>query len=600
MALERWALGEKKPGVPADTWNAFVKHVEGHKTNQPQEAASTPYVPFRVKASIDMPRLAVVGLERPVPNPIGGAVTAFATVETTVTSGSITLIDVELVNNNLDPAPALPTSITHPGDGDEYTAGETVALSYDGSAWSLILSGQRGGHLKPPMMLGVPTQEKHAAAFAILQQPARAGTIVNAVASGVTWARITVTDESHTHAAPPANAVDEEEPVLTLQSGTSGAKVLWKEPGLGERFGLVLLGGSGGGSGGELPVFVYDDVKGATVSGSGVTLGAALRYLPAKVVDGLYVPDLDAEFGEARIWSRKSITLKDLLTSSCGCGGASAPTGIRITPGMGADGNDRVYDDDANGGQVGPVGDGLALDATVEITFVGSSATVGPITGTNNGDGTWSCPLTNISTCGRGFIAVQATDGATVDALVLAYAGDDSPTELAYFTGRPPRPDLTTASDTGSSPTDNITAEDSPVFDVAHGGVCPVDNGGPTPILFIDGENEDEGTTTSYDPVGPPPINVVELTVGSTLEARRHRAQTGLVWNDSTADFYGPPSLPLDFVVDPDSDDAEAPPPVLVCLGWINPVASLGETFATIDGCPWEVTDEDELAKLEA
>lgn len=246
MALEQWARGERKAGVPADTWNALVQHVEGHKTNQPQEAASTPYVPFRVKASIDMPRLAVVGLERPVPNPIGGAVTAFATVASTVTEGSITLVDGELVNNNVDPPPAVPTSIAHPGDGDEYTAGETVALSYDGSAWSLILSGQRGGHLKAPMMLGVPAQAKHAAAFAILQQHARAGTIVNAIASGVTWVRVTVTDESHTHAAPPANAADEETPVLSLQSGTSGVKLLWKEPGLGERYALVLLGGGGG------------------------------------------------------------------------------------------------------------------------------------------------------------------------------------------------------------------------------------------------------------------------------------------------------------------------------------------------------------------
>ncbi len=60
---------------------------------------------------------------------------------------------------------------------------------------------------------------------------------------GPTWCTVEVTDEAHTHAAP----TDGENTKLT--SGSSGAKIYWKESGTGTKKAVVILGGGGDGGG---------------------------------------------------------------------------------------------------------------------------------------------------------------------------------------------------------------------------------------------------------------------------------------------------------------------------------------------------------------
>lgn len=596
---EKWRPGERKSGVPTGTWNAFSDHLAADRVTQTQEADRTPFVPFKVKALVDTPRLGVVGLERPVPNPLGGYVTAIAKSVSGASGGTVSVTDVELVNNNLDPAPTLPTGVPHPGGGVVFVAGETVALHYDADSetWSFITSGQRGGHLKPPMMLGVPCQAKHATAFAILQDPARAGTIVNAIAAGVTWAKINVTNESHTHAKPPANAVDADPPVVILQSGASGARILWVEPGIGERWGLVLLGGVGGGGGSLSRVMVYSDLKGGVADTDGkISLGDDVLCLPVVLDGSQWKADLDAEFITAKVWSLGSLAID---ATGCGCDEATTvPTGVRLTPGMGADGNDRVYDGDADGGLVAPSGSGVAPAASVTVSFTDGTTTIGPVACTNNGDGTFDCPSTDIGTLDKGPVAVSATDGATTDTLMIVYSADDTPTEIGHFTGRPPTPDMTAATDLGASDSDNVTSDTTPDFACAHGGVSPIDLGGPTPRFYTKGVNVASGTASSYTTT-PPVVSSVILTPASPLDAGPQRGQLILHWTDSAEDYWSPPSLPLDFDIDSGATEESEPAKKYARLGWLTYDAEADLYFVTVDKCRYERSDG-ENTKLEA
>ncbi len=85
-----------------------------------------------------------------------------------------------------------------------------------------------------------PDAMTHASRFAILQDPAFAEDIVQAVTSGLTQVRIDITDEDHDH----AEVRDGDS--TQLRSSTSGpCVILWKESGTGTKWALVRIDQAG-------------------------------------------------------------------------------------------------------------------------------------------------------------------------------------------------------------------------------------------------------------------------------------------------------------------------------------------------------------------
>ena len=84
----------------------------------------------------------------------------------------------------------------------------------------------------------VPTLPEHSGRFAILHEPVAAGEIAHrACVSGVTVARVNVTNERHRHADIANGTCD------YLQScDAGGAIILWKEPGTGVKWAIVRIG----------------------------------------------------------------------------------------------------------------------------------------------------------------------------------------------------------------------------------------------------------------------------------------------------------------------------------------------------------------------
>lgn len=79
--------------------------------------------------------------------------------------------------------------------------------------------------------------------LAITQEPIPASGVGRVVVMGLSYARVYITDASHTHATAISADVDK------LVSGTSGpAQIVYKPSGTGVKFALVRLGGGGGGA----------------------------------------------------------------------------------------------------------------------------------------------------------------------------------------------------------------------------------------------------------------------------------------------------------------------------------------------------------------
>jgi hypothetical protein len=74
--------------------------------------------------------------------------------------------------------------------------------------------------------------------FVVVQGHLAAGEAREAVLVGPCWAKVDVTDEAHTQ----ATSIDGD--AEKLASATSGAKILWKEAGTGEKWAVVFLGAS--------------------------------------------------------------------------------------------------------------------------------------------------------------------------------------------------------------------------------------------------------------------------------------------------------------------------------------------------------------------
>lgn len=75
--------------------------------------------------------------------------------------------------------------------------------------------------------------------FAVLQCSIDQGEVTPAIISGPTWARVNVIDEADTVCGPIADDTSK------LKSGIGNTPIIWKEDGTGEKWAMVLLGGTG-------------------------------------------------------------------------------------------------------------------------------------------------------------------------------------------------------------------------------------------------------------------------------------------------------------------------------------------------------------------
>ena len=110
-----------------------------------------------------------------------------------------------------------------------------------------------------PILRGdTPTASTDPGNFCVLLAPAKDDVIVPACISGVCVAKVNVNDESDTTCGVSTTTV--------LQSGESGAQILWKESGTGVKWAVIRVGGEGGG---------FDRIQGtltAATTGSDFTI----------------------------------------------------------------------------------------------------------------------------------------------------------------------------------------------------------------------------------------------------------------------------------------------------------------------------------------
>lgn len=573
MALERWLPGENKSAIPTASWNAFCDAAElfaGLRRGGTVDVASQT---VKVRLDRNTPYLHAVGLERPSPDPLGGLVTATAEVASATSDQDVQVTDAEVTNRGSGTTPSSPTVASQPG-GQSYEAGESVALLYDeaSSSWSIFGSGQRGGQRRREIILSSTfPQERHASSFAIVQRGGRTGDIVQGVLSGATWAALDVQAESDQFAAPVANAADADLPITTLATGSEGARILWKEPGLGLRYGIVLLGGGSGGGSSSLYVLVCEDLPGYSWDGLEATPGA-VKCLPINVEAGSFSIDHEADWIEAIPREGVAISLGD---TGCGCngdGGSEAPAGklsITTIPGR------------VTSGSITIGGAGVANDSTVTVSISDGTTTKTAASVAVNSDGTWLADPIDPSAATAltdGVLKVTAQE-TTIDSVAQAAVSHG----LVYFAtstnstvpGKPSPPDLVDASDTGTSNTDNRTADDTPTFLTTYpAGEPAADPTGPEPWIVIDGV---VAATGAFDAMFD---GSEELTVGQ-LANGHHVAQFVLVRQDPSATpatIHGTISDSLYFVVDPSADEDPVP-------SESTPVGRTG-TVTTINGTP--------------
>lgn len=452
MAIERWGPGETKPAIPTSTWNAFADAAELQENGDPSKQEPMASLPIQVVPQFVVPSLHCVGVGRPSPNPLGGLITATATVngDSAEGAGSLPVENVEITNVSGDATPSAPTVVGRRNAGDRVD-GESVALVYDllAATWSEVATGQWGNHLRRIRFLGVPAKAEHSNAFAIVQKKTVVGSVTQAIVSGITWAALDVQSEADLFAAPPVNADDviEDDVVSRMVTGGAGARVLWREPGLGFRYGLVLLGGgTGGGGGGTSLAYVYDDF------GEDIADVRCYRRV-LNTETSQYEPDTSQ-----LITARPGLSISlALATGSCCDDGAF----VEETEDDGMTVNDPLAPSAVEASTIDLAGEGVASDSTLAILMTDSSASEVTDAAVVTQSGLWSKTVT-ISSLANGPVIVRLIE-TTAGSLALR-------PRYRVFTKRASKPantvfetptvklNLIPEDDTGVSSTDNITS----------------------------------------------------------------------------------------------------------------------------------------------
>lgn len=369
--------------------------------------------------------------------------------------------------------------------------------------------------------------------WCIAAGPVADGAIVTGVLQGLAWAEVDVVTETDTH----ATTVDGETTHLT--SATSGrATIVWKQPGTGRRWVLVELGGGGGevASGSErIPVVVLEDIAVGEVGPDAERQTCEVDVLDCVWGNHGLKPDLTRDIYRVPVGSLCALKLS---STDCSGGGVMAPTGIRITGNIGADGNNRVYDNDATQGVFAVSGMGVVPGRTVTVTV----GTLAGVTAIADSDGRWSATGIDVTSLSAGYLKVSATDGATTESVGIYYAADDNTTDLNLAPPQPIPLVLRADSDTGVRG-DGKTTDTTPAFDAR----CPIDTvdlRGPGPAFLIDGEE-----VTPAETVGvafwDENVNGGLTRVLSPLAALSpgwHTFQLSAFNAESERDYHGPPS----------------------------------------------------------
>jgi hypothetical protein len=132
---------------------------------------------------------------------------------------------------------------------DRYQVAELDAAVFDPAVQEDEYLGGYGTMGVPVLGGKVPTAEAAAGTatgrWGVILRPGDEGTIVPAVVSGPVAVRINVTDEGHGWAVPIAD--DRTKLASSGGAAAGAARVLWKEAGTGEKWGVVNIGGGGGG-----------------------------------------------------------------------------------------------------------------------------------------------------------------------------------------------------------------------------------------------------------------------------------------------------------------------------------------------------------------
>ncbi len=181
-------------------------------------------------------------------------------------------------------------------------------------------------------------------------------------------------------------------------------------------------------------------------------------------------------------------------------------------------------------------GTGVEPTSTVTVTLTDSAGNeVGPVTAIVHEDGTWLIPPTDISSLVDGPITVTATQtdkaGNAGDPVSSSFDKETTPPQALT------PPDLVDESDTGDTPTDNLTNDNTPTFSGPAGAGEP----GSTVTLYVDGVA-----------VGTAIVNVdgsyeVEVPSGSPLPDGEH--QVTVTFTD-VAGNEGPHSPQLAITLD--------------------------------------------------
>lgn len=395
-------------------------------------------------------------------------------------------------------------------------------------------------------------------------------------------------------------------PVTHINAGLEAARVLRGQPVFRVNRKPRGGGGSSAPAATDTPVIVYEDLTGASRDTTGkITLGAVARCLPVIASGAGFVPDLEAEFIEGRVWSLGTIGIGD----DCGCGGncgGTVPTGPRISLPLGPEGINRVK----NGQTLAVTGYNAVPGESLTLTIDDGVNT--PVTPevTNNGDGTWTAAATSIAALNRGVCVVEITNGATRHKTLILNSldewepGSSNSTGAIYWTSRPPTPDLHVDSDTGASQSDNVTDSTSPSHTITFGGSTIITPGGDVEALlyFVNqdpGEDRGEvvvagGTLADFDEglvIERAPSSALSVgTYEVSVVLRLHFDNSGYDYDE----WWSPPSDPLRIEIV--ADIAEEETQLYGRLGFCYSHPTLGNLLA-VDGCSFPLS-EAEVFKL--
>ena len=345
-------------------------------------------------------------------------------------------------------------------------------------------------------------------------------------------------------------------------------------------------GGSGGGGSALRTGRVYTDLAGAQVDSEGrVNVPTVTCLYERDAAGGGYEADTEGEPFEAEPVFGMALSLASEGCCGSGDGGGSVPAGLRL------DHLGFVSD----GASVAITGSGVYANSNVEIS-VSDGTTIKTQPATVSAAGTFAATFdfTAPTALVRGPLKVTGTE-TTIESvvqssrsLVTVYDPAPDPAVTLDVLKEPPRPDLTDASDTGASSSDNLTTDDTPTATISKAaGEVSQSASGPFPQLYVDGVMVAEDTNTSALDSGSIDLTSPPLANGlHSLQAVLYLEGTG----SPPPRNYGPSSPPLYVTVDPGADGTEQPTDTRYFRRCLIDGSAAPPRITQIDSCRWPMS----------